>query len=102
VGEASNGIQAEQKVRELQPDVVLLDVDLPLLNGIELARRLHISYPNIKLVFVTTETSEEMAQFALSTGASGYVLKSSIVADLIPALAAALSNKRFISKAVLK
>lgn len=100
VGEASNGPEAEARVRELQPDIVLLEIDLPVMDGIQLARRLHAEYPETRLVFLTTENSPEMAEFALSAGALGYVLKVSVVEELLPALNEVMANKRFISKAV--
>lgn len=102
VGEAANGPEAEARVRELRPDIVLLEIDLPVMDGIQLARRLHAEYPDTKLVFVTTENSPEMAEFALSAGALGYVLKISVVAELLPALNAVMADKRFISKGALK
>jgi DNA-binding NarL/FixJ family response regulator len=102
VGEASNGAEAEARVRELRPDIVLLEIDLPVIDGIQLARRLHAEHPETKLVFVTTENSREMAEYALTAGALGYILKISVVAELLPALNAVMANKRFISKGVLK
>lgn len=101
-GEASNGPEAEARVRELRPDIVLLEIDLPVIDGIQLARRLHAEYPETRLVFLTTENSPEMAEFALSAGALGYVLKVSVVEELLLALNAVMANKRFISKAVWK
>lgn len=102
VGEASNGPEAEARVRELRPDIVLLEIDLPVIDGIQLARILHAEYPETRLVFLTTENSPEMAEFALSAGALGYVLKVSVVEELLPALNAVMANKRFISKSVWK
>ena len=102
VGEASNSPEAEARVRELRPDIVLLEIDLPVIDGIQLARTLHAEYPETKLVFVTTESSREMAEYALTAGALGYILKISVVAELLPALNAVMANKRFISKGVLK
>lgn len=102
VGEASNGPEAEARIRELRPDIVLLEIDLPVVDGIQLVRKLHPEFPDMKLVFVTTDNSPEVAEFALSAGASGYVLKARVVTELLPALSIVITNNRFISKGVLK
>src|ERR1700760_2716797 len=76
VGEASDGLQAVAKAEQLQPDLVLLDLGLPTINGIEVARRIRKRSPNSKILFVTQNSSREIAQGALQTGANGYLLKS--------------------------
>ena len=76
VGEAADGLEAVQKAGELHPDVILLDIGLPNLNGIEVARRLGRISPNSKILFVSQESSADVVQEALSTGACGYVVKS--------------------------
>jgi DNA-binding NarL/FixJ family response regulator len=74
---ASEGFEAVQKAKELQPDVILMDVSPPKLNGIEAARQIRKVAPNSKILFVSTYTSSEIAEGALDTGASGYVVKLS-------------------------
>jgi DNA-binding NarL/FixJ family response regulator len=99
-GEASDGLEAFQKAKELQPDLILLDIDLPTLNGLQVARRLRDAVPRAKILFVTVENSPEVVQQALRTGAAGYVYKLSLTSELLPAIEAALANQRFISNEV--
>jgi len=75
VGEASNGVQAGELARELQPDLILLDLALPKLNGMEAARQIRLLCPNSKIVFVSQDSPPEIVQGALSLGAAGYLLK---------------------------
>jgi DNA-binding NarL/FixJ family response regulator len=97
VGEVADGDQAAQKAQELQPDVILLDISLPRLNGIQAARRIRQVSPNSKILFVSENRSPDVAEEALSTGASGYVVKSDAASQLLPAIRAVLEGKRFIS-----
>jgi DNA-binding NarL/FixJ family response regulator len=97
VGKASDGLEAVLRTQELQPDVILLDIGLPRLNGIEAARRIRAISPTSYILFVTENRSQEIAEEALRTGARGYVIKSDAWSDLLPALRAVLEGKRFIS-----
>jgi DNA-binding NarL/FixJ family response regulator len=97
VGEVSDGLEAVQQAKELQPDLILLDIGLPTLNGIEAARRIREVSPASKVLFVSENRSPGTAEEALSTGAGGYVVKSDAASDLLPAIKAVLSGKRFIS-----
>jgi DNA-binding NarL/FixJ family response regulator len=97
IGEAADGDEAIQKVVELQPEVILLDISLPRLNGIEAARRIAKVAPNSKILFVTENRSTDMAEEALSTGAAGFVIKSDAARELLPAIKTVLEGKRFIS-----
>lgn len=76
IGEASDGLEAVEKAQELQPDLILLDIGLPTLNGIEAARRIREVSPESKILFVTENRSCDIAEEALRTGAGGYVVKS--------------------------
>lgn len=76
VGEASDGLQAVVQAEQLQPDLVLLDLGLPTINGIEAARRIRKLSPNSKILFVTQNSSREIAEGALRAGANGYLLKA--------------------------
>ena len=90
VGEASDGLEAVQKARELRPDMILMDVGLPILNGIEAARQLHRLAPESRILFVSQESSADVVREALSTGACGYVVKAS-ASDLLSAVNAVLA-----------
>lgn len=98
VGEAADGITAIQKAKEHQPDLVILDMGLPDLSGIEVARQISLLSPKTKIVFLTMHNSQEIIDAALSTGAYGYVLKSKAGRDLLPAIEAALAGNHFISQ----
>ena len=90
VTEASNGLEALEKVEEQQPDLVLLDIGLPNLNGLEVARRLRRLAAPPKIVFLSQESSPEVVAEALNLGALGYVHKRRAGRDLLPAIDAAL------------
>src|SRR6516165_1428482 len=76
VGQASDGLEAVEKAAELQPDLILLDLGLPSLNGMEAARRIRELSPNSKILFLSQDSSAEIVQEALRLGAQGYLLKS--------------------------
>jgi DNA-binding NarL/FixJ family response regulator len=97
VGAVSDGIEAVQKARDLKPDVVLLDVGLPSLDGIEAARRMRAQDPSARILFVSEQRSLDIAEVALGTGARGYVVKSDIGRELLPAMEAVVEGERFIS-----
>jgi len=86
VTEASDGLEALRKTEELQPDLILLDVSLPNLNGMEVARRVRKLAPAARILFLSLETSSDVIREALSLGALGYVNKSRAQTDLLPAL----------------
>jgi CheY-like chemotaxis protein len=95
--EVADGLEAVQKAQELQPDIILLDIGLPTLNGIEAARRIREVSPISKILFVSENRSWDIAEEALRTGAIGYVVKSNAGTELLPALKAAFEGRRFIS-----
>ena len=95
--EASDGLEAVQKAEELKPDLVLLDIGLPKLNGIEVARRIGQLSPNSKIVFLSLDNSPDVVEAALSTGAHGYVYKARAHSDLLPAIDAVLRGKQLVS-----
>ncbi|HLW88914.1 MAG TPA: response regulator transcription factor [Terriglobales bacterium] len=98
VAEVSDGLEAVQKAEELEPDLVLLDIGLPSLNGIEVARRIRKLAPECKILFLSQESSAEMVQEALNLGAMGYVFKEDAGSDLLAAVEAARQGRHFNSR----
>ena len=96
VGETSDGLEALQRAVELRPDLILLDIGLPNLSGIEVARRVRRLVPQAKIVFLSVESSSAFVQEALSVGALAYVHKQR-AGDLLAAIDAVLAGKRFVS-----
>jgi DNA-binding NarL/FixJ family response regulator len=97
VGEASDGLEAVQKAEELTPDLILLDIGLPKLSGIEAARQIRRVAPNSKILFLSEFDDLEIAREALNTGAVGYVVKSDAGDELLSAVEAVFQGKRFVS-----
>jgi DNA-binding NarL/FixJ family response regulator len=93
VGEAADGLEAIQKAKDLQPDLILLDIGLPRLNGIEVARRLSTISPESKIIFFTENRSLEIKQEAFRAGGSAYVIKSNSESELIAAVNALLKRR---------
>src|SRR6185437_10378625 len=102
IGEGSDGIEAIQKARDLQPDLILLDIGLPSLNGIEAARIIRDVSPASKIIFVTENCSADIAQEVLrsSAGAGGYVVKSDAGRELLAAVGSVLHDKQFVSSSL--
>lgn len=96
--EASDGLEAVQKAEELQPDLILLDIRLPKLNGIEVARRIAKVSPGSRIIFVSQESSTYAVQEALGTGARGYVVKVDARRELLECVNAVLRGERFIGR----
>src|SRR5579872_5143034 len=97
VGETSDGLDAVRRAEALQPDLIVLDIGLPTLNGIEAARRIRKLSPKSKILFVSQESFADVVQEALSIGAMGYVIKAFAGSELLPAIEAVLENRQFIS-----
>jgi len=100
VGEASEGLEAVQKAEKLQPDLIVLDIGLPTLNGIEAARRIRKLSPETKILFVSQESSAAVVQEALRLGARGYVVKAHAGSELLAAVKAVCQGRQFFSREI--
>ena len=85
-GEAADGFEAVQKAEELQPDLILMDIAMPRLNGIEAAKCIREIAPNSKILFLSVEPSDEFEKAALAAGGQGYIVKTEVRSKLLPAL----------------
>ena len=97
IDEVADGLEAVQKAELLEPDLVLLDIGLPTLNGIEAARQIRKLAPASKIIFVSQESSSEVVEEALKLGAWGYVVKTRATSDLLAAVDVFLAGRQFVS-----
>ena len=93
ISEACDGIEAVQKATLLHPDIVLLDISMPTMNGIEAAERIQQATPGSRVIFLTQNTDSEIMSATLNAGAKGYVLKANAATELLPVIAAALPDR---------
>ncbi len=100
VAQASDGLEIIQKVRQYHPDVVLMDISMPNMNGIEATLRITKEFPSVRIVILSMQSSLEDIYRALQAGAIGYLLKESAGTEVVDAVKAAFSGKRFISRKV--
>jgi DNA-binding NarL/FixJ family response regulator len=98
VGEAADGLEAVNKATDLRPDLILLDVSLPKLNGVAAARQIRICAPASKILFMSEHWYPELVEEALDMGASGYVIKSEAANDLFDALRTVIHGDKFVSR----
>jgi DNA-binding NarL/FixJ family response regulator len=98
VGEATDGLEAVQKAQELNPDLVLLDIGLPNLKGIEAAHRIGELVPKAKILFVTQNDDADVVKAALNNGAHGYIWKVDAGPELLAGIEAVLRGQRFVSR----
>lgn len=97
---ANDGLEGVQKAVELQPDVMLMDLNMPVMNGFDAARRIREVSPNSRVVFLTANSSGDLVSAAFEAGACGYILKSDSGADLVPGIQAVFRNKQFLSRSL--
>lgn len=97
VGTAENGSAALEVARRLKPDVVVMDVSMPVLNGFEAGRLLRAELPDIKLIFLTVHDDPGLRAAALQMGASGYLLKNAAASELLDAIAMAVAGDSYFS-----
>jgi DNA-binding NarL/FixJ family response regulator len=95
IGEAADGAEAVEKAKDLSPDVMVLDVTMPRMNGLEACRMLRQECPGLEILFVTQHDSPQMMREALEAGARGYVVKSNAARDLLAAVDAVSQHRVF-------
>ena len=95
--EVSDGLEAVTNARELQPDLILLDIGLPSLSGIEAAKQIRTIAPNAKILFVSENYSMDIARSTLNAGGCGYVIKSDAGSELLAAIEAVFLGRQFVS-----
>ena len=100
IAQADDGAEAVRIAEELRPDLILLDIGLPGLNGIDAARRILQLCPQSKILFVSQESSPEVVSGALRTGAIGYVLKADAGSELMEGINRVLLGERFMSSSI--
>jgi DNA-binding NarL/FixJ family response regulator len=98
VAEATDGLTGVQKAEQLRPDVTLLEIDMPRMNGFEAARQIAAVSPESKIVFLTVRDSSAMVLHALELGALGYLIKSHLTTELLPALEAVVLGNIYVSR----
>ena len=96
VGNATDGAALVSEALRLRPDVIVVDITMPVLSGIDAARRLHESASSAKVVFLTVHSEQQFMEACMAEGALGYVLKAHMKAHLIPAIQAALDGRSYI------
>lgn len=100
VGTVSNGRDAVVATLRLNPDVLVIDISMPILNGLQAAQQLRSAKQPTKIVFLTVHTGEDFVDAALSAGALGYVTKADVGTDLIPAISEAMAGRIYLSKSI--
>ena len=100
VAEVADGLEAVQKAEELQPDLILLDIGLPKLDGIKAANRIRQLAPDAKILFLTMNSDQDVVRAALNTGAQRYILKTDAGRELLPAVAGVLGGDDFVSSGI--
>jgi len=98
IGESDDGLQAVRKAETLQPDLILLDIGLPGINGIEAARQISKVARKARIIFLTQESSPEVVQEAFDLGAWAYIVKAQAGSELLPALEAVSRGERLVNK----
>jgi two-component system, NarL family, nitrate/nitrite response regulator NarL len=100
IGEASNGLESIHLVEQLSPDIVLMDISMPIMNGIEATKILHHSMPNSKILVLTMHTNKEYVHQILESGAKGYILKNSSSTELMLAIETVFNGGAFFSPGI--
>jgi DNA-binding NarL/FixJ family response regulator len=98
VGAVCNGLEAVAEAQRLDPDVLVIDISMPVLDGLESTRRLRATNRRTKIVFLTVHRDQDFVSAAFSAGASAYVTKSDVTTDLMPAIHDALEGRTYVSQ----
>jgi len=101
VWEAADGEEAVKRAAEFHPSIILLDITLPRMNGIQAARRIRMVSPESRIIFLSQHDSIQIARDALSVGAQGYVVKSDAGLDLLTAIQVVYEGRQFISRTLM-
>jgi len=101
IGLAADGLEAVRKAQELLPDLILLDVSLSKLNGLDAARRIREVAPKARILFLSVESDPDVVLGAFNAGGLGYVLKSDAAWDLLPGIESVIFGRRFVSRSLL-
>jgi DNA-binding NarL/FixJ family response regulator len=101
LGYASDGLEGVRKAEELQPDLILLDISLPKLNGIEMARKVRKLVPKAKILFLSSNTDPDVIRAAFCAGGAGYVLKLDAGGALLAGMEAVLLGRQFVSSSLI-
>lgn len=99
-GTANDGLEAIQKATELQPDVILLDISLPKMSGLEVMQHIHLLSPASRILFLSAHRGRDLVEAAFQGGGQGYVLKSDANSDLLAGIRAVFRGQRFISNSL--
>ena len=100
VGEAASGTEAIEKAKKLKPDVAIVDISMPELDGVQVTRQIREALPDTKVLVLTMHESDQMVQNALDAGAHGYVLKSDLTKSLVEAVKGVAAGKRSLTPKV--
>ncbi len=100
IEKVGDGRASLEEITRLRPDILVLDITMPVMNGIEAAQHLHASGSPVKIVFLSVHDDPDYVRAALAAGALGYVVKCRIASDLLPALRAASADRSFVSPCI--
>jgi DNA-binding NarL/FixJ family response regulator len=100
--EATNGQEAVEKALQMQPDVIVLDIEMRQMNGLEATRRIHAASPDTAILIFSQHDSEQVVQDALHAGAQGYLVKSDAAHDLLPAVEAVSQRRAYVSSTLAR
>jgi|SRR5271166_6191551 len=100
IGAVADGRTLVSEALRLRPQLIILDISMPMLNGIEAARKIHQVWPQAKFLFISMHSNAMYVREAMSTGASGYILKSSAAEELLPAIQTILSGGVYVSRSL--